>query len=435
MQKSISTILISTVLFIALSTVAKADIAPVIVKEDGVEPIEAPKVSIESADITVSPKGDGFNFDCTYVIKSLADDTNILLGIPGDPGYTLEVGYIENLDVHINGIHTEHKIYDTTKNLSEGRKNQNMSLNFKWHTFQVPIKASEPTIIKASYNTIWRIFDQNKTSPYYIIPFILSMDKLFFNNKGNYTIRYISDDIINIADVKVMMNSMLEPNIISQAILSPECNEKQIVWKFNNSKDFQDFRLIILPPKRLAMNFKSNTNLDPSIRWAMLNNDYEKLATLFEDVAKKNVPNDLSSEDIGTAAYLSAEFYYRVKNFDKALEMLSLPNQTALWPSNIKYEYISALKYDNENNYIMLLDELKKLQQYKDYILVSNFAEKRLEDISKVPPPKVESDSEGENEKDPDSFLVKLYDNRIYLSTLVILLVLAYLVYKAPTKR
>lgn len=435
MQKSISTILISTVLFIALSTSAKADIAPVTVKEDGVEPIETSKVLIESADISVSPKDDGFNFDCTYVIRGLENDTTILLGIPGDPGYTLEAGYIENLSIYVNGIATEHKTYDTTKNLSENWKNKNVPLNFKWHTFQVPVKTGEPTIIKASYNTIWRIFDQNKTSPYYIIPFILSMDKLFLNNKGNYTIRYISDDIINIADVKVMMNFMLEPNIISQAILSPECNGEQIVWKFNNSKDFQDFRLIILPPNRLAMNFKSNTTLDPSIRWAMLNNDYEKLANLFEDIAKKNVPNDLNNEDIGTAAYLSAEFYYRIKNFDKALEMLSLPHQTTLWPSSIKYEYISALKYDNENNYILMLEELKKLQQYKDYILVSNFAEKKLEDISKVPPSEIGNDFEHNKEKDPDSLLVKLYDNRIYFSTLVVLLILAYIVYKIPTKK
>jgi hypothetical protein len=212
----------------------------------------------------------------------------------------------------------------------------------------------------------------------------LSTDKLFDGEPGSYNIKYINDDTLSPPDVKVMVNFIPQPDIISQTILSPTWNNSEISWQFNSIKDFQDFRLIVLSYRKLTMEFTTGTDIDSTIKWAMLNNNYDKLASIFEDIAKQKVVSNLDDQTLGTAAYLAAEFYFRINDYDKALEMLSLPNKSTIWSTSIKYDYIYALKLDKENNYKLLLEQLKKLSPNKDYILVSSYAEKLTGPINDI---------------------------------------------------
>jgi hypothetical protein len=370
---------------------AYANIAPLKIKQDGVEPLQNPGIMISSANVDVTPLGSGYKFNCSYILKGLNDSGKVLIGIPADIGYTLEAGYIEDLGITVDGKDVKPVIYETTKNLSDSFKNYNSPLNFKWHTFEVPVSKDRIVNINMSYMMKWRINsqgetytnDQDKTSPYYIVPFILSTDKFFGDSTGTYTIKYTSDDTISIPDVKVMINSVSEPNTISQAISSPIWDNTQIIWTFNNVREFQDFRLIELSFRKLAMEFSSGTIIDKTIKWSMLNNDYEKLASSFENIATKKVDANLKSEELGTAAYLAAEFYCRQGKYDKAREMLSLPDQSMLWLTSVKADYIDSLLYKQAKNSKALLDEYKRLYQYKDYILVSSLAKKEIEPLSR----------------------------------------------------
>lgn len=390
MKRVIPVIFCCIIIFIFIENNAYANIAPLTVKEDGVEPLMDPGVKIESASIVVSSNSDGgFKFNCNYVFKGLQDGENLTVGIPGDMGYTPEAGYINDMNITVNGRPVKYKTYDTTKNLSEEWINYNSPLHFKWHTFPIPIKKDSNVFVSVAYNISWRMLEHDKSSsPYNIVPFILSTDKLFGNSSGSYKIKYTSDDYINPADVKVMVNSMLEPNIISPAIFSPVWNDSEISWEFKNPGEFQDFRLISLSIPNVVMEFSAGDEADPSvdhtIKWAMMSDNHEKLASIFEGIAKKTIQSDLDSNALGTAAYLSSEFYFRQKKYDKALEMLSLSNNTNLWPEEIKQQYISAVSLAESKNYAPLLDELNKLHQYKDYILIYDYASKQMDPVTNI---------------------------------------------------
>lgn len=396
--------------FIYIDNIAYANIAPLKVKADGVEPMDNPGINIESAEITVSPdtQNNFFRFNCNYTIKALQDVEALTLGIPGDLGYTLEAGYIENMTVIVNGRPIKHKIYNTTSNLPEKWQNYNSQLHFKWHTITIPVKKDSVTKISVSYNIFWRILEQNKNIPYHIVPMLLSIDKLMGNTAGTYKIKFVNDDIISLPDVKVMINSMLEPNIISPAVLSPKWGNSEIVWEFKNPGEFQDFRLIVLSFRKLAMDFTKGTKLqgtptEDSIKWALLNSNLERLAAVFEDIARKNIPSELDNNTLGTAAYLSSEFYFRQKNYYKALEMLSLPYKTSLWPTSIKSQYINSVNLLDQKNYRMALAELRRLHQYKDYVLLSNFADSQLEPVTEILRKQLE---EKRNEEPPKPVVV-----------------------------
>jgi hypothetical protein len=64
--------------------------------------------------------------------------------------------------------------------------------------------------------------------------------------------------------------------------------------------------------------------------------------------------------------------------------MLSPEYKPTLWPSTIKYEYVDSVKLREIGDYDPLLDELKKLASYKDYILVSNYAENEIKPVSDI---------------------------------------------------
>jgi hypothetical protein len=273
--------------------------------------------------------------------------------------------------------------------------------------------------------------DQDKTSPYYIVPFILSTDKFFGDSTGTYTIKYTSDDTISIPDVKVMINSVSEPNTISQAISSPIWDNTQIIWTFNSVREFQDFRLIELSFRKLAMGFSTGTIIDKTIKWSMLNNDYEKLASSFEDVATKKVDANLKSEELGTAAYLAAEFYCRQGKYDKAREMLSLPDQSMLWLTSVKADYIDSLLYKQAKNSKALLDEYKRLYQYKDYILVSSLAKKEIEPLSK----EIEKQNSQNPQKTSEQNTRKTYIYYcIAIFTITVLIIISALAYNKYMK-
>lgn len=374
----------STALFLCLGINAYANIAPLKIKQDGVEPIEQKGVSIVSADISVTPRNNSFIFNCKYVLKGLTNLDSLTLGIPGDPGYALEAGYIENMNILVNGKAIKYKVYNTTKQLSGTLEEYNSPQQFKWHVFSLPVKKDSNIEIIFNYDLSWRIFEQNKTSPYYIVPFLLSIDKLFESNEGKYKITFINDDYISLPDVKIMINSMLEPNIISPSTLTPTWDNTQIKWEFTGIEDFHDFRLIVLSFKKLAMEFSTGTATDSSIKWAMLNNDFAKLASIFESIAKKDISTNLNNNELGTAAYLSSEFYFRTGDYRKALEMLSPPFKTTLWPAGVKYEYVNAINLEKIGDYKLLLDQLKKLSGYKDYVLISNYADKLFAPVNNV---------------------------------------------------
>lgn len=454
MKKILSVIIYSIILLLFIECKAYANIAPLKVKTDGVEPLENPGVSIESAEITVKPEENGFKFNCNYVLKGLQDGENITIGIPGDLGYTLEAGYIEGMNVILNGRPVKYKVYNTTPHLSETWKNYNSPLNFKWHTFTIPVKKDVSVAISVSYNIFWRILDQNKNSPYHIVPFLLSTNKLFGNNIGSYSIKYISDDIISLPDVKVMINSMLESNIISPAILSPKWSDTEIVWNFKNAGEFQDFRLISLSYRKLALEFSTwtsaeNQSVNDSIKWAILNNNYDKLSEIFEKIAKQEIKLELSDDTgsaLGTAAYLSSEFYVRQKEYDKAIEMLSLPDKTNLWPVSIKYQYTHALKLKDAKDYIPLLDELKKLHQHKDFILAADFAGKLIEPVNQevikeeIVKKQVEEQRKLEEQKKTEQPAAPRKDknNIVYYlagALLLLLVILSYTLYKSKMKK
>lgn len=409
MKRFLKFVFFCSALFLCFITNAYANISPLNIKTDGVEPVQVPDVKIEYADITVTPSNGTFLFNCKYGLKSKADIENLNLGIPGDMGYTLEAGYIENMNITVNGKPAKYKTYNTTEHMTVPIENASTSMHFKWHVFPVSMKKDAAVNINVSYSITWRIFEQDKTNTYYIIPFILSTDKFFQNDIGNYKITYISDDEISLPDTKVLLNSMMEPNIISPVILSPDCDGNKITWVFKNVKDFQDFRLVALPFKKTAMEFSTGTDVDDAIKWAALNNNYSRLANLFEDIARDNVSANLSNEQLGNAAYLAAEYYFRIKNYDKALEMLSLPDKPSIWPSAIKYEYIDAMRAKQKGDYDTLLQELEKLGSYKDYILVSNFAEKEIKPVMDIQmkqaleeAPSITIKQEVKNEKKPD---------------------------------
>lgn len=366
---------ISAMLYLSIK--AYANIAPLKVNEKMVEPFKNPGVKIDTAAITVTPEGDGFRFTCKYTLQGLSDIESLTLGIPGDLGYTLEAGYIDNINVNVNGSPLECKVYDATDHPSDLGNEYGSSFNFKWHTFTISIKKNEKIDVYITYNMQWRLVSQNKTSSYHIVPFILSTDKMF-DSIGNYTIKYVNDDYISPSDVKVMMNSMLEPSIISKPILSPKWNDIEILWEFNDMDQFQDFRLILLSFKDLAMGFSTGTDIDHSIRWAVLNNNYEGLASSFEDISKGKTEAILSTDSLTTAAYISSEFYFRIKNYEKALEVLSPYYKSTLWPAAVKYEYINAVKLKEDGDYYLFLDELKKLSNYRDYILISSYSNSEM---------------------------------------------------------
>lgn len=386
MRKTLPVLIYAIILFFCLELKAYASIAPLAIKEDGVEPIENPGVRIESADITATPDNDGFRFNCNYVFIGLVDGEDLTVGIPGDLGYTLEAGYIGNIKIALNGRPVKYKIFNTTPHLSENMKSYNSPINFKWHTFSIPVKKDVSVNVSISYDITWRMLEQSKSSPYNIVPFIMSTDKLFEGASGGYRIKYVSDDHISLPDVKVMINSMLEPNIISAEVLSPKWSDSEIVWEFKDHKDFQDFRLVSMSFSKLSMDFSERIKADNTIKWDILNENYEKLAVVFEDIARgrMNTGSELDSSELGTAAYLSSEFYMRQKNYGKALEMLSLPDKTNLWPLDIKYQYINSLKLKESNNHRQLLDELNKLQHQKDYILVSNYALSQIGPVNEI---------------------------------------------------
>lgn len=361
---------------------AYANIAPLKAVSDGVEPLKNPGIMINSADISVRPVDNAFRFNCIYTLKGLKDSNNILIGIPGDPGYSMEAGYIQNINIQVDGKTVKHTEYNTTKQLSDSLKNYASPLNYKWYAFEVPVKKDRLVHITASYDVLWRIFDQNKNYPYNIVPFQMSTDKLFGDRIGSYKIRYNSDDYISIPDVKVMISSLSEPNIISPVILSPAWNDHEISWEFKDVKEFQDFRLVALSFRKLAMDFTTNTVEDHNIRWAMLNNDYAELSDIFQSIAEGKICTGLDSEQLGVAAYLSSEFYLRQKNYDSARNMLSLPNKSTLWPVSIKADYIDSLKLSKSNDKKALLDIYKRLAENKDYVLVANFAAKQIEPLT-----------------------------------------------------
>lgn len=375
MKKWIRFIFFNIVFLCLFKGSAYANIAPLKVNADGVEPLKDPGVKIDSAAITVTPNEDGYKFICLYNLTGLSDMDALTLGIPGDLGYTLEAGYIDNINIFVNSSEVEYQVYDTTQNLPDTWKEYGSSLHYKWHAFTLPVKKDEKINLYITYNMYWKAIDQSRNSPYHIIPFILSTDKLF-GSIGSYKIKYINSEYISLPDVKVMINSALEPNITSPAILSPKWNDTQIMWELKDSKDFQDFRLIVLSYKKLAMGFTTGTLSDNTIQWAVLNNNNQRLAEIFESIAKGEA--DVSTEDRGTAAYLSSEFYFRVHNYDKALEMLSSSYRTIIWPSSLKENYVNAVKYKEQKEYNLLIKELKTLDNYKDYVLLSNFSQNEI---------------------------------------------------------
>ncbi|HBM80999.1 MAG: hypothetical protein QME45_03990 [Clostridiales bacterium] len=364
----------SLFLIFFISGKAYANIAPLKILKDGVEPVKNPPVKIESAQINVSPYYNNIKFSCAYTLKGIDNIDNLTIGIPGDLGYTLEAGYIENLNVFIDNREVDYKIYNTAKSLSGIR--DNYSLRFKWHTFNVPIKKDTETNIFLNYDISWRTSEENN-NPYYIIPFMFSTDKLFGDVK-NYRIQYLNDDQISPPDVRIIMNSVAEYNNISKSALSPALNNNQLLWRFDNTNDLHDFRLYVLSYQKAASNFSTNTSIDYSIKWALLNNNYEQLSKIFEQITQNQKLSTLTSNDRGTAAYLASEFYYRQKKYNKALEMLSLPYKTNIWPVYIKYEYINALKLKDSNNYSSFMEELQKLGQYNEYVLARSFADEEI---------------------------------------------------------
>lgn len=364
--------------FSCMSIHAYANIAPLKIVDNGVEPVINPGVKIDSAAITVMPYNTGFKFTCNYSLIGQSDIDSLVIGIPEDMGYALEAGYIANLNIFINGSAAESKVYNTAGNLSDTWKQYGSLHNFKWHAFTVPVKKDEKINLYITYDMLLKAVEQDDTNNcYHIVPFILSTDKLF-GKAGSYKVKYINDEYISLSDVRVMINSMVEPDITSKAILSPKWNDTQLLWDLKDPKDFQNFRLIVLSYRKLAMGFTTNTVADHSIRWAVLNNNYQRLAEIFEDIAKDNTEMKLSSEDRGTAAYLASEFYFRLNKYDKALEMLSPAYRTILWPSSIKYEYVNAVKHKEQKDYYLLVNDLNSLSNYKDYVLLSSFAQNEI---------------------------------------------------------
>lgn len=370
MKRLIRFFFFSAILLLCFDKNAYAGISPLKIDDSGAAPVSESRVKVDSADITVSPNGDQFLFSCKYVLIGSENIDSLTIGIPGDLGYTLEAGYINDMSITVNGQPVEYKIYDTPEQSVSPVMNPKTSMHFKWYTFTIPITEGTPANINATYNISWRIFEQNSNSTYYIIPFMLTPDKLFGDSMGKYKITYINDDHISPPGIKVMISSMLEADIISPAILNPQYGGDRITWEFSDGKDFQDFRLVVLSARKTAIDFFLGTQKENSVRWALLNNNYSKLATMFEEVTKNP---DYIDDDKGNAAFLSSEFYFRIGDFDKALSMLSLPYKTTIWPSSIMYDYVNAVKLKASGEYDAFLVELKKMAGLKDYILLSSY--------------------------------------------------------------
>jgi hypothetical protein len=92
------------------------------------------------------------------------------------------------------------------------------------------------------------------------------------------------------------------------------------------------------------------------------------------------------------------------------------------------------MKYKHSENYSLLLDELNKLRQYKDYVLVSGMADREIEVVASI--------VAKENEKRQQEEIKKSESERArnslfyYIpSALLILLVVGYIVFKLVKKR
>jgi gamma-glutamyl-gamma-aminobutyrate hydrolase PuuD len=64
--------------------------------------------------------------------------------------------------------------------------------------------------------------------------------------------------------------------------------------------------------------------------------------------------------------------------------MLNLQYKTALWPIELKSNYLYAMLYKKEKKYNDLLTEYNKLLKYEDYILVSSYAEKEIGPLTAI---------------------------------------------------
>lgn len=413
---------------------AFANIAPLKAVSDGVEPLENPGIMIDSASISVASIGNAYKFDCAYTLKGLKNSDNVLIGIPGDLGYTMEAGYIQNMNIKVDGNPVKHIEYNTTKKLSSSLKDYASPLNFKWYTFVIPVRKDKLVNITASYDISWRIYDQDKNYPYNIVPFQMSTDKLFGKKIGTYKIKYNSGDYISIPDVKVMISSVSEPNIISPAILSPTWNSNEICWNFKDVSEFQDFRLLALSFRKLVMDFTTGTSQDHDIRWEMLNDDYGKLANIFENIAEGKISTSLDSTGLGNSAYLSSEFYLRVKNYDKAKQMIFLANQSTLWSVPIKSDYIDSFRYTKSNDKKALLEVYKRLSEDKDYVLVSSYAAKQIGPLSKkISTEELNNNINTEKEKAKNNNII--YYALIAVCTVIIIPVTSIIILKRTSQK
>lgn len=371
-------------IFFSVHRNALASLAPLKTADDGVEPLQDPGMMIDCAVTDVSCDSDMFLFRCEYALKGLRDGGSLLVGVPGDLGYSMEAGHIENINVSVDKSPVECKVMNTTRNLSSKWKSYGSPLNFKWYTFKVPMQKGRRVDVSILYEISWKALEDYSYYPYKIVPFLLSTDRLFGDSVGSYRINYYSDEYISPPDVKVLTNSMLEHDIISEAILSPTLTGAQISWNFSRARDFQDFKLVVLSFQKLSLDFISKNDNDHNMVWAVLNNDYAKLSSGFEDIAKGISVKGLSEEDAGTAAYLSAEYYSRLKKFEKASEILSSYSKTSVWFVPVKAEYIYAMQLKASGQNELLLDEYRKLSQYKDYVLVSSYASAEIPSLAKI---------------------------------------------------
>jgi hypothetical protein len=155
MNKLIKLLFFSTIFFLCFEVTAYANISPLNIKPDGVEPVENKNVVLDSAEISVTPSGNSFMFNCKYSFKSDTDIEQLTLGIPGDLGYTLEAGYIENLNITVDGNPVKYETYNTTEELTIPAEKRKTSMHFKWHTFTIPVKKDSVTNITAIYNVSW----------------------------------------------------------------------------------------------------------------------------------------------------------------------------------------------------------------------------------------------------------------------------------------